>query len=252
LLGALVAVALVTGGALVSLDGSGDPLPRAATAPSPSAAESAIRSLTEIPTKSTTPRPSPVSSPTSARAKRAPEASALDTGPARPSPTCGREGARVVRFRVAVDHGLRTTAERFMNAVLGILCDERSWIGSGNVRFRYHPDGALLIGLHTGEHKDELCYPYTGYGSCQLPGHVVVNADRWFGGSAYWDGPVQEYRRLVINHEVGHALGQRHRGCTTHGGPAPVMMQQSLGLTTDGRTCRPNPWPLGFELRSVR
>jgi hypothetical protein len=57
---------------------------------------------------------------------------------------------------------------------------------------------------------------------------------------------------MLVNHEVGHTLGQRHRNCPTDGNPAPVMMQQSKGTTTAGRTCRPNPWPLGYEKRSLR
>ncbi len=207
--------------------------------------------------------PSPSSSPTmmpvtpSASPRPAPEArkthaAASIGGPAQPSATCGRTGTRVVRFRIEVDRGLPTTPSRFTKDVLSILCDRRSWIAGGRVRFRYDPKASLLIGLRTKENKDRICYPFTGYGSCQKPGQVVINADRWFGGSAFLPLTVSDYRRLVINHEVGHALGQRHRGCSAEGAPAPAMMQQSLGLTTDGRTCRANPWPLSYELRTVR
>lgn len=158
----------------------------------------------------------------------------------------------MVSFRIEVDRGLPTTPERFTKDVLSILCDRRSWIASGHVRFRYNPKGALLVGLRTQENKNRICYPYTGYGSCQKPGQVVINANRWFGGSKFVNLTVRDYRRLVINHEVGHAIGQRHRGCPNEGASAPVMMQQSLGLTTDGRTCRANPWPLTYELRTAR
>jgi hypothetical protein len=30
------------------------------------------------------------------------------------------------------------------------------------------------------------------------------------------------------------------------------MMQQSKGMTTNGNTCKPNPWPLSYEWRSLR
>jgi uncharacterized protein DUF3152 len=213
--------------------------------------ERAIPVVSPPPPSTPTPTPSPTPTHPAATKRRSKVYAAAWTGPPRPSPTCGTKGARVIRFRIEVDRGLPTTPERFTDDVLSILCDERSWIASGHVRFRYEPGGPLLIGLRTKEHKDKICYPYTGYGSCQKPGQVVINADRWFGGSKFLPLTVSDYRRLVINHEVGHAIGQRHRGCPAEGAPAPVMMQQSLGLTTDGRTCRANPWPLSYELRTV-
>ncbi|MFY9588163.1 MAG: DUF3152 domain-containing protein, partial [Actinomycetota bacterium] len=90
------------------------------------------------------------------------------------------------------------------------------------------------------------------YYSCAGSGEVVLNSDRWFHGSKYWPGPVDVYRQMLVNHEVGHTLGQHHRYCPRDGAYAPVMMQQSKGLSTDGRTCKPNPWPLAYEERSLR
>jgi hypothetical protein len=31
-----------------------------------------------------------------------------------------------------------------------------------------------------------------------------------------------------------------------------VMMQQSKSLTSGGKTCTPNPWPLGYEKSALR
>jgi hypothetical protein len=178
-------------------------------------------------------------------------------GPARPSATCGRTGARVVRFRVLVEKGLPTSPAQFVTDVLSVLCDERSWIGSGKVRFRYDPKGSLLIGLRTPSSSERRCMQLIGlsvnhYYSCAGSREVVLNSDRWFQGSKYWPGSVPVYRQMLVNHEVGHTLGQRHRTCTRDGAPAPVMMQQSKGLTTSGNTCKPNPWPLAYEARSLR
>jgi hypothetical protein len=69
------------------------------------------------------------------------------------------------------------------------------------------------------------------------------------GGSAtpQWTGDLATYRQMLINHEFGHLLGQRHPPapqCPVAGEPALVMSQQSTEL--DG--CLPQPWPLPAEL----
>jgi uncharacterized protein DUF3152 len=178
-------------------------------------------------------------------------------GPGVKSKVCGRAGARLVRFRVLVEHGVETTPAQFVSDLLGVLCDKRSWIGSNKVRFQYDPRGALLIGLRTAGSTERRCkqlihLSVNRYYSCATTREVVLNADRWFKGSDFWPGSVPVYRQMLVNHEVGHALGQHHRTCSKDGSAAPVMMQQSKGLTTNGRTCKPNPWPLSFEWRSVR
>lgn len=211
-----------------------------------------VRVPTPTPPPTPAPTPTPEVTPPAGRLSRG-----FGTGPAQPSPTCGKPGARLVRFRVLVEHGLETTPEQFAKGILSVLCDRRSWIGSGRVRFRYDPRGPLLIGLRTPDSAERRCLKLIGrsvgrYFSCAGVAEVVLNSDRWFSGSRYWPGPLAEYRRLLVNHEVGHVIGQRHRSCPRDGALAPVMMQQSKGLTTDGRTCRPNPWPLASELAALR
>jgi len=49
------------------------------------------------------------------------------------------------------------------------------------------------------------------------------------------------YRNYVINHEVGHELGHHHENCPKAGGPAPVMVQQTLDLGG----CQAWPFPSG-------
>lgn len=85
--------------------------------------------------------------------------------------------------------------------------------------------------------------------SCRVGNDVIINADRWNGATPSWiqgGGTLGRYRELVINHEVGHRLGHidNETPCAGPGNPAPVMLQQSMGL--DG--CTPNEWPLDSEL----
>jgi hypothetical protein len=200
--------------------------------------------------KSVSPTPSPSVTPPPS----SPPAAAVI-----PARTCGAAGARrTVTFRVAVDRGLPVTSTVFAGALRRVLCDRRSWIASSKVRFRYDPAGALLIRLASPDHTQRRCLQLIGLSvarkySCATRFEVVLNSARWFGGSPYWPGPTREYRSMLTNHEVGHALGMRHQMCPADGAVAPVMMQQSKGLTSpNGKTCKRNPWPLREELTRLR
>ena len=102
--------------------------------------------------------------------------------------------------------------------------------------------------LAEGSEVDELCRPYDvgGKYSCQNGPVVALNADRWRTATRKWTGDLATYRRMLVNHEVGHLLGQHHPKvqCPGRGQVAPVMAQQSSELNG----CRPNPWPLAWEI----
>ncbi|MEX2557840.1 MAG: DUF3152 domain-containing protein [Actinomycetota bacterium] len=207
---------------------------------------------TTMPSAKTTAKPTPVPVKKSVVAP----SFLASSGPAQPSKTCGTPGAKLVRFRVLVEDGLATTPSRFVEDLLSVLCDERSWIGSGKVRFRYDPNGSLLVGLRKPASAEKRCMQLIGlsvnyYYSCAGSKEVVLNSDRWFKGSDHWPGAVPVYRQMLVNHEIGHTLGQHHRGCSKDGAYAPVMMQQSKGMTTNGNTCKPNPWPRPYELNAL-
>lgn len=112
-------------------------------------------------------------------------------------------------------------------------------------------DAPFTIVLAEGDAVDRLCLPYDTYGqySCQNGPVVALNADRWRTATPKWTGDLVTYRRMLVNHEVGHLLGQRHPRvqCTTPGQPAPIMNQQSTELSG----CLPNPWPLDHEVAAA-
>lgn len=108
--------------------------------------------------------------------------------------------------------------------------------------------GAVLrILLASPATTDRLCSPLETEGrlSCRNGQLVVLNAWRWANGTQGYEGQLPKYRRYVINHEVGHALGYPHVPCPGSGLPAPVMLQQTIGL----EGCLPNPWPAAVDLR---
>jgi hypothetical protein len=138
--------------------------------------------------------------------------------------------------------------EGFASLVRDVLTDERGWKRAGfeftfdDVEFDY------TIVLAEGPEVDALCLPYdtSGRFSCQIGPIVALNADRWRTGVEDWPASLDDYRTMLVNHEVGHLLGQHHPAsrCPGEGQPAPVMAQQSSGVAP----CDANPWPLDWEI----
>jgi uncharacterized protein DUF3152 len=167
-------------------------------------------------------------------------------------PVLGTKGP-LRRFRVGVENGSREDAAAFAAQVQATLGDPRSWIGGGTLRLRMVAAGEkydFTVYLATRDTTARLCLaggtdvringrPYT---SCRTTGKAIIDLDRWrLSAKPYLAAkiPLATYRRYVINHEVGHELGHHHVGCPEAGGPAPVMVQQTLTL----RGCVANPWP---------
>ncbi|WP_078600909.1 DUF3152 domain-containing protein [Streptomyces violens] len=170
-------------------------------------------------------------------------------GGAAPAPGRGH----VVRYRVDVEDGLPLDGELFAEAVHKTLNDERSWAHGGQRSFARVASGKadFVITLASPGTTDEWCAK-SGLDtsvdrvSCDSAAteRVMINAYRWARGAAtYGPDKMYAYRQMLINHEVGHRLGHDHEGCRRQGALAPVMMQQTKFLTTDGATCRPNAWP---------
>lgn len=195
----------------------------------------------------TVPRPGvvPVIRPDEPSGPRIPQRGAGTYAVAPAARTDAPSGA--VTYRVEVERGLPFTAREFARAVDRTLGDRRSWAArTGRPMVRVGGEADLRIVLASPDTTDRLCAPLDTRGkvSCRNGEDVVINALRWARGAASYGDDVAAYRIYVVNHEVGHGLGQGHVGCTGPGDPAPVMLQQTLGL----QGCRPNPWPTSAEV----
>ncbi|CAM3186895.1 DUF3152 domain-containing protein [Nocardioides dubius] len=151
-------------------------------------------------------------------------------------------GAETMTVRIEVEGGLRHQPDAVAKRVMRTLRDPRGWSGAKGVRFVQVADEPdLRIVLATPRTTDALCAPLLTLGkvSCRNGDVVVLNAWRWEVGTDDYAGELERYRTYLINHEVGHALGESHVDCPGAGQPAPVMQQQTYGL----QSCRINVWP---------
>lgn len=177
----------------------------------------------------------------------------------------GTTAATGIAYTVEVEDGvvLPRGDDSFAAVVDHALRHPRGW--STRYAFRRvdgdaRPD--LRIRLTSQQTARRLCgfeMPYDT--SCRRGPEVLLSSARWFRGAHAFGRDLRGYRTYAVNHEVGHFLGLGHEVCPRDGGPAPVMMQQTLStandelaaitagsdqgvaVTPDGKSCTPNPWP---------
>ena len=225
----------------------GDGLRRAAPTTTPGE-EVVTTAPVTLPPTTTAPITTPAPATTvTTRAPRATTTSTSTTAPATTAPGPVPEVEVAYRVERRVDD--EATAG-FAAVVEATLSDERGWLRAG-FRLVRRDDAPYLIVLAEGPEVDRLCLPHDTYGeySCQRSETVALNAERWREATPKWTGDLATYRQMLVNHEVGHLLGQPHPKlqCPRPGGPAPLMAQQSTEL--DG--CLPNPWPLDTEIAAA-
>jgi hypothetical protein len=150
----------------------------------------------------------------------------------------------LIRYDVRVEDGLSIDPDKAAVQIQGVLDDARSWRSTRRWRFDLTPVGQSATRhayIVTPKTTDRLCAPYLTRGevSCQNGNRVVLNAKRWLLGADSYGSDLTNYRRYLVNHEFGHALGKHHVDCPGPGRLAPVMMQQTKSLGA----CKKNPWP---------
>lgn len=147
----------------------------------------------------------------------------------------------LLTVRVEVEHATGYPAHEFADAVMRTLNDPRSW-GSGGARSFARTDGPadIAVLLASPDTSAALCRPLVTRGtlSCSIGNRAIITTHRWAGGTPEFTD-LGVYRQYVVNHEVGHVLGQGHRPCAGPGQLAAVMQQQTIKVAP----CAPNAWP---------
>ncbi|MFD8598019.1 DUF3152 domain-containing protein [Kitasatospora sp. NPDC059646] len=154
-------------------------------------------------------------------------------------------GSTLRRYRVEVENGIGITPKDAAAAVQAVLADKRSWTADKRNSFQLVSSGVydFTVKIASPDTTDRICgaggLNTQGEVNCDVGKQVVVNSKRWLTGSPQFDGTLDDYRALIVNHEVGHRIGHGHEGCPGPGKPAPAMMQQIYGL----KGCTANAWP---------
>ncbi|MGR4882874.1 DUF3152 domain-containing protein [Streptomyces sp. LARHCF249] len=195
-----------------------------------------------------TPPSGPPAATTAAPASPAAPVPATGTGAFKASAASGAAQGKgpVRRWRIEVEEGSGVDPDSAARSVEAILGDPRGWTRDPAYGFQLAGPGQpvdFTVKIATPTTTDRLCEVATpeliGETNCRAGHTVVVNLKRWKEGSPQFSGPVEEYRALIVNHEVGHELGHEHETCPGPGKPAPAMMQQIKGLLG----CKSNAWP---------
>ncbi|MFC5665877.1 DUF3152 domain-containing protein, partial [Kitasatospora misakiensis] len=270
MLTALVAAVVILGGTLVVLNRpdalpGGERTTQARVAPPDGAPAPASPAAPAAPAPATTAAPAtppPAQPPTATPPPAAPQPA--EPAPGAPeSPPAKGTGAFTVaqgsadpvgrgtvrRYRVEVEDGIGVDPAASAAQIQGILADKRGWTNDRRNGFQLVSGGTydFTVKIASAATVDRICgaagLDTRGEVNCNVGNQVLVNVKRWTSGSPQFDGPIDEYRALVINHEVGHRIGHGHETCPGPGKPAPAMMQQIYGL----KGCKSNAWPYSAE-----
>lgn len=183
-------------------------------------------------------------------------------------------GGELFTYTVEIERGVDLRPfggnDSFASLVDTTLADPRGWAASGQVSVQRvdgrgeEPDIRITLATPDTVHQADYCgYSIRYESSCwrRSESRVMINLARWVRGAVAFGGDIGTYRTYAINHEIGHAFGNGHVGCAKTGALAPVMMQQSFGVSNDyvarlndqvgnvdpvqadGKTCRYNAWP---------
>ncbi|MEV7597620.1 DUF3152 domain-containing protein [Kitasatospora sp. NPDC089797] len=249
MLTALLAALAVLGAAVLVLTDTPDrPAPAAQARIAPPAEPPAAPSPEATPTGTPAPTPTPTPTPTASATPTGPDPGpAKGTGTFSIAPASAKPVGRgtVRRYRVEVEDGIGIDAPAAAAQIHGILGDRRGWTNDRRNGFQLVAGGSydFTVKIASPATVDKICgasgLDTHGEVNCNVGNQVLVNSKRWNTGSPQFSGPLDDYRALIVNHEVGHRIGHGHETCPGPGKPAPAMMQQIYGL----KGCTPNAWP---------
>ena len=157
---------------------------------------------------------------------------------------------RVIRYSVSGLGRVGSDVGYFGRHVDWTLNDYRGWSLGWAIRFDRVPSGGeFTVHLASPAQVAAASPVCSETWSCRVGNRVYINDERWrLATATYARRPLEDYRHYVVNHEVGHWFELGHWACPGAGRAAPVMQQQSKGLSG----CTSNVWPLQAERDRAR
>ena len=153
-----------------------------------------------------------------------------------------------ITYEIAFKGSPAANHQQFADHVAKTLADGRGWTMHGQIKYRKVSSGAqMVVWLVREDHMADFGPPCMYLWSCRSGKNVAINDTRWRTATPTWSLGLDNYQHYVVEHEVGHWMGQSHASCGGAGQAAPVMMQQSKGVAP----CKNQVWPLLWERQQV-
>lgn len=154
----------------------------------------------------------------------------------------------VISYICIVDADVKYPLKKFQQEIAMYLADPDGWGKfhsfeevTRNPRVVIHLSSPLGIQQAGCDNPNLSC--------AQLGGkHMRLNAMRWMKGASESQLPLEDYRQYMVSHEMGHILGYDHTTCPGPNQPAPIMMQQTLGIGE----CKPNKKLTSLDLNQIK
>lgn len=168
----------------------------------------------------------------------------------------------IITYRVEVPSELEHLRNSFAYWVDRTLSDHRKGIPAlWDVEYERRKDPKATVDIVAKLTSQEDINRECGFEnlSCSImkpaqsdePDEILFSLENWLSGAQY-NGPINDYRKYLVNHEFLHCRPFRFDHPTMEivgeycsaasDAPLPVMYQQSKGVPFAG--CKHNPWPL--------
>ena len=143
-----------------------------------------------------------------------------------------------MRYTTVVDPGVDYDPRQFANEIAVYLADPDGWLSRGVTFTPVRESSKADVVIHLVPVSKMQSIGCDSHLSCaEFNGRQIhLNAMRWGEGAAPSGLRLEAYRQYMVTHEMEHILGYDHTRCPGKGVPAPVMIQQTMGIGA----CKPN------------
>lgn len=154
-----------------------------------------------------------------------------------------------VTYCVVVDDDVRYNLSKFKEEIAILLSDPDGWVARGYEFDEVPSNGKAMIHLTSPATLNANACKNGNLSCAEMGGkHMYLNSMRWTSGAPESKLNLDDYRQYMVSHEMGHILGYDHVPCPGPGIPAPIMLQQTLGI---GK-CSPNKKLTEYDKKSSR